>query len=106
MDTLGQQELWAFFDNSSEAKQVKSVTAIRKSRGHRVDSFLELATKIAELQFRNREHVLMFRGQDSDYRNAQNKTTLKPSLFRPRSGSSLAPGEGTLMARFDNLRKA
>jgi len=48
----------------------------------------------------------MFRGQGFDYRNMKKNTTLKPSLFRPRSGSALAPGEGTLTTRFRNLRQS
>ena len=106
MDTLGQQELWSFLDGHDEAKQVDTVTAVRKAKGHRVDSFLELATKVAELQFRNREHVLMFRGQGSDHRNSKKNTTLKPSLFRPQPGSAKPPGSGTLTDRFEMLKNA
>lgn len=106
MDTLGQQELWSFFNDKAEAQQVDTVTTVRKAVGHRVKSFLELATKVAELQFRNREHVLMFRGQGCDHRNAKQNTTLKPSLFRPQSGSRVLPGSSTLTKRFDTLKNA
>lgn len=78
-------------------------TFIRQGAGHRVGSFLELATKIAELQFRNRNHVLLFRGQSGDYRNSQNNTTLKPTLFR---GSKKNPAPGTLLLRFAMLERA
>jgi hypothetical protein len=106
MDTLGQQELWSFFDARKLAQRIDTVTTVRKARGHRVNSFLELATKVAELQFRNREHVLMFRGQGSDHRNSKNNTTLKPSLFRPRSGTTAPPNGGTLTRRFETLKEA
>ena len=106
MDTLGQQELWSFFDDQKEAQKVETITEIRKAKGHRVTSFLELATKIAELQFRNREHVLIFRGQKSDHRNSKKNTTLKPSLFRPQPGGPALPGGETLTARFESLKKA
>lgn len=106
MDTLGQQELWSFFDDRKEAQKVDAGTTVRKAEGHRVTSFLELATKIAELQFRNREHVLMFRGQGSDHRNSKKNTTLKPSLFRPNPGRSFLPNSGTLTKRFETLKSA
>lgn len=106
MDTLGKQELWSFFDGEGKAQVVKSSIAVRKAGGHPVESYLELATKIAELQFRNREHVLLFRGQKSDYRNSQNNTSLKPTLFRPQGGSRVSPGRQTLDARFSMLQQA
>ena len=61
METIGIQKIWTFSD--ATACHVANNTAIRKGPGHRVNSYLELATKIAELQFMNRDHVLLFRGQ-------------------------------------------
>jgi len=43
---------------------------------------LELAKKVADLQFRNREYVLLFRGQNKDYLSGKNLTLLRPSIFR------------------------
>lgn len=106
METLGEQELWSFFSNENFAKRVDSVTDVRKGVGHRVDSFFRLATKIAELQFRNPAHVLMFRGQSSDHRNLKNNTTLKPSLFRSVRGTRNPPDQATLTARFEELVRA
>lgn len=106
MDTLGRQELWSFVDGEEKAKKVSKVTSVRKAAGHRVNSYLELATKVAELQFRNREHVLMFRGQGFDHRNAQKNTSLKPSLFRPQRGRAALPSSATLTERFERLRTA
>ena len=69
MDIIGSQTIWAF---SSEA-EINSLTcsAIRKRPAHRVRSYMDLATKVAELQFRNRDFVLMFRGQAGEYKNAR-----------------------------------
>ena len=67
-------------------------------------SFFELATKVAELQFRNRDRVLLFRGQSGDYRNAQANTTLKPTLLRPDGQGN--PSAATLIARFERLERA
>jgi hypothetical protein len=65
-----------------------------------------LATKIAELQFLNREHVLMFRGQTADYRNLQSNTSLKPGILRSHPGERTAPDETTLTTRFSVLSRA
>jgi hypothetical protein len=43
---------------------------------------MELSTKIAELQFRNRDFILMFRGQHGDYKNRSGRTSVKSSLMR------------------------
>ncbi|NJM55600.1 MAG: FRG domain-containing protein [Verrucomicrobiae bacterium] len=103
---MGRQELWSFFDDQKEVQKVETITEVREAEGHRVTSYLELATKIAELQFRNREHVLMFRGQGSDHRNSSKSTTLKPSLFRPQPGGPALPGSDTLTTRFETLKMA
>lgn len=106
MDTLGKQELWSFLDNQQQAQKIKKNTDVRKAEGHRVTSYLELATKIAELQFRNREHVLLYRGQNCDYRNRNHNTTLKPRLFRPEPVGYPLPNSDILTARFETLRWA
>ena len=103
METIGTQELWTFLAGRSEATQAKSLN-IRKGLGYKVNSFLELANKVAELQFRNRDHVLLFRGQAGDYRNNKGNSTLKPALFRPFKKGN--PNSSTLIKRFETLRKA
>jgi hypothetical protein len=105
METLGKHELWSFPDESGKVKFVKSNTEVRKGEGCPVASYLELATKIAELQFRNKSHVLMFRGQNGDFRNRVNNTTIKPGLFRPDS-SGKNPSADILFDRFASLDKA
>jgi FRG domain len=102
METIGIQKIWTFSDNT--ACHVANNTAIRKGPGHRVNSYLELATKIAELQFMNRDHVLLFRGQSGDHKNVQHNTSLKPTLLRPTSGANA--DQGTLVARFEALQRA
>jgi hypothetical protein len=104
METIGEQKLWSFAPGTGSAAKVTRCTAVRKSKGHHVLSFMDLATKVAELQFMNREHVLLFRGQNADHRNIQNNTSLKPSLFRPTGGTN--PSASTLIARFAKLRRA
>jgi hypothetical protein len=78
---------------------------------------MDLARKIAELQFLNRDYVLLFRGQRSDHKNRAGSTSLKPSLFRAVNGqnpnqielqrrfSVLNEGERLLASEFDNQRQ-
>jgi hypothetical protein len=86
METIGSLQLWSLLENSEKA-ETSSNTRVRAGNGHLVASFLELAQKVAELQFRNRDYVFLFRGQRHDYRNRQGNTSLRPSLLRERSSN-------------------
>lgn len=101
METIGSQKIWSFFDR--RGCQIAKNSAVRQGPGHRVGSYLELATKIAELQFLNRDHVLLFRGQGTDHRNVKDNSSLKPSLFR---GGRSNPDRATLATRFAALQRA
>ena len=105
MEIIGKSELWSFYERNGKANPTKN-TRVRKSQAIPVRSFLELAKKIAELQFRNREQVLLFRGQGADYRNQQGNTTLKPRLFRPEEGKNGNPRSEVLIPRFEQLTGA
>lgn len=105
MQTIGEQELWSFYSGDSpEAQRAKTSSVVRQGPGYRVRTFLELATRVAELQFRNRDYVLLFRGQTGDYRNTKHNTTLKPSLFRPFQSKN--PTASKLRERFETLQRA
>jgi hypothetical protein len=67
---------------------------------------MELAKKVASLQFKNPEHVLLFRGQSKDHLNQKKNTTLKPSLFRPVRGTKTNPDQSRLIQRFGFLDDA
>lgn len=103
METIGVQQLRSFKSGSKAADKV-ACTEIRQDAGLRVESYLELARLVAELQFLNREHVLLFRGQSNDYKNLQRNTTLKPSLFRGAGKAN--PSELELKRRFEMLDHA
>ena len=79
-------------------------TKIRGGEGHTVKSYFELATKVAKLQFLNRDHVLLFRGQMIDHTTIKGNTTLKPSLFRSPDTKRLTPKQ--LENRFLTLTQA
>jgi len=103
METIGEQKIWSFAKKAKNALPM-TCTAVRKDVAYKVNSFMDLATKVAELQFMNRDYVLLFRGQSADHKNNQGNTSLKPSLFRSTNG--INPGSGLLMQRFDALKNA
>ena len=105
METIGKNELWSFFDPTSKIQKAKNGD-VRKGSGNPVRTYLELANKVAELQFVNRDYVFFFRGQNADYRNAYGNTSLKPSLFRPTRGTEKVPNKDRLGLRFDILKEA
>src|SRR5215475_2212995 len=103
METIGKQKIWSFLDRAKDCR-ITTNTAIRQGRGHKVGSFLELARKIAELQFLNRDYVLLFRGQGHEHRNVKGNTSVKPTLFRPEGKGN--PDRMMLEKRFDILARA
>ena len=104
MDTIGLADLWTFKDDGKNA-EVSDCRAVRTSGGHPVDDFFELAAKIAELQFRNRDYVLFYRGQRRDWANSYQQhigSTLRPTIFRPPNP---AAGSNWLSERFEKLKE-
>jgi len=95
METIGSLQLWSLLENSEKAEPASN-TKVRAGKGHLVSSFLELAQKVAELQFRNRDYVFLFRGQRHDHKNRQGNTSLRPTLLR----------EASTKERFEILRSA
>ncbi|WP_245215898.1 FRG domain-containing protein [Pararoseomonas baculiformis] len=104
MEQLGVSKLWSFLDGGDGAVPVTN-GVVRSGRGFRVGSYLELAARVAELQFRNRQHVLLFRGQGGDWRSVQGRTSIMPGLLRPPPGRSRAPA-ALIAARFETLSRA
>lgn len=105
METIGNQSLWTFLEKSKKATEAKCL-AIRAGKAAFVSSFAELVEKVAELQFKNRDHLLLYRGQNHDYRNQHGRTTLKPTIFRPRKGIAKNPSGPRLEDRFSLLAEA
>jgi hypothetical protein len=103
METIGSQKIWTF-PGRSTAIEPLTCSAIREP-AHKVGTYMELATKVAELQFRNRDFVLMFRGQSGDHRNRSNYTSLKATLLRAMTSNKI-PTESELDRRFAKLIEA
>ncbi len=102
MEKIGPQQIWSYFDDAEKPRSVSN-RRIRAGEGHTVSTFFELAMKVAELQFLNRNHVMLFRGQAHDY-TSPTGTMLNPTLFR-LSGKRLAI-QRVLQTRFERLRVA
>jgi len=100
MDVIGKQDLWSFKDND-EVATVVECQDVRRGDSNEVADYYELAARIAELQFRNRDYVLLYRGQKSDYKS-NGSTTLPPSIFRRESGALL---HDALPGKFKELRR-
>jgi hypothetical protein len=101
MDVIGSQRILTFSEGSAQVRAL-TCASIRRGGACPVADFMDLANKVAELQFRNRDFILMFRGQHGDYRNRAGQTSLASSLMR-----SADPGRpvarGVLAARFGRL---
>lgn len=102
METIGLQDLWSF-EKGARAATVASCDEIRGRPSHHVLNYLELAGKIAELQYRNRDYVLLFRGQSNDFRDDKSRSTLRPTIFRLSNNTSLTED---LPDRFRVLKEA
>jgi hypothetical protein len=103
MEKIGSQSIWSFFDANPTSRPASN-HAIRGGCGHPVNSYLELARKVAELQFLNRDHVLLFRGQSKDHLTTKGNSMLKASIFR-HEGKKV-PSRAALERRFATLQQA
>ena len=105
MKIIGEQKLWSY-PHDSDYIQQSCCDDIRKDDAHKVHSYIELASKIAELQYKNKEHVLLFRGQVKEYRDRKKNTTLKPSILRAVTNPSKIPKQHIIEKRFETLIEA
>ncbi len=105
METLGEIRLRTFLANAWKMGGVTNHD-IRRDAGTTVGSFAELVEKVAHLAFYNRDHVLLFRGQDRDYRNQAGNTTIQPSILRRAPRVTAGAWRGTLFSRYEQLRRA
>jgi hypothetical protein len=122
METIATRKIFTCLHDEAHMKPASN-TQIRNGRGFYVDNFYEMAEVVAELQFRNTDQILFFRGQNDDFRNQQNNTSIAPSIFRPpaavratkkpRAKSSIQEGKTsrkldpkTLEKRYEDLIQA
>lgn len=104
MEKVGDKRIWSYFDQQQTPRQAANRT-IRRGAGHQVKTYFWLAKKVAELQFLNQDHVLLFRGQQRDFRTSRKSSSLlKPSIFR--LAGNKRPTKAVLKRRFEVLRSA
>jgi hypothetical protein len=70
--TLTEELLRHFGDN----------TKVGSGDAYRVNTFRELVEQTAKLSFKNKDHLLFYRGQAKDYRNKAGGSTFYPSIYR------------------------
>ena len=70
MEPVGRTRLWSFLSGKAKVEKVTN-TKIRADAGHFVDNYRTLASKVAELQWRNRGHVMLFRPEPPAVTNGQ-----------------------------------
>lgn len=63
-------------------KHFKDPNKVGSTEPYQVDSFRELVEHIAKLSFKNKDHLLFFRGQTTDYKNKAGSSTFYPSIYR------------------------
>lgn len=103
METIATEQLFSFTDAGRLVS--RTCFSIRKGQGCRVRDYLDLATKVARLQYKNPNYVMLFRGQKSDHRRTNSSSefsTLKPTLFR----GTPTPSGATVERRFARLEAA
>lgn len=103
MEKIGNHSIWSYFDANERARRASNL-AIRKAAGHSAKTYFDLAKKVAELQFLNRDHILLFRGQPADYRTVKGNSLLKATIFRLAQGK--VPTTKILTQRFQVLKRA
>jgi hypothetical protein len=103
METIGQSSLSTYLSDGWHKEGVTNED-IRRDRGYSVGSFSNLVCSVAQLAFYNRDHVLLFRGQGSEYRTSTKMlTSIQPSIFR---SGGVEDWPTTLRARFRRLESA
>jgi hypothetical protein len=72
----------------------------------RVESYNDLAARIASLQFHNPHLVLLFRGQRREYFSGRRDPTIPPTIFRGSDRHGVRDWNELVFRRFDNLKLA
>lgn len=65
-----------------ELSKHTSPKTVASDDGYKVSKFRDLVEQIAKLSYLNKDHLLFFRGQKSDYRNTYNNSTFYPTIYR------------------------
>lgn len=86
---------------TNELKNHTSNRTVGKDAGYKVHTFRGLVENVAKLAYTNKDYLLFFRGQSSDYKNSNGNSTFYPTIYR---SDYLTQSE--LEYRFDRLNSA
>ena len=107
MRDLSQEIVWSYSEDKPEGGWGKC--QVRKTKGVEVENYADLAAKIAAIQFRNSNYVLLFRGQNYDHRlddSSKQNSTIRPTLFRRDKGYGVDHWNELIRGRYKNLNSA
>lgn len=86
---------------TKELKNHTSSKEVGKDDGYPIRTFRSLVEQVAKLAYLNKDYLLFYRGQKSDYLNKANSSTFYPTIYR---GDYVPQQE--LDFRFDKLESA
>lgn len=104
MRDLSQDKVWSFSADGKSGNFQKC--QFRKTRGVKVHNYADLVGKVAAIQFQNSNYVLLFRGQNKDYRidkSTKKNSTIRPSLFRRDEGHGVDHWNQIVSRRYKKL---
>lgn len=107
MRDLSQEKVWSFISDGTKGEYQKC--QFRKTKGVKVENYEDLVAKIAAIQFRNSNYVLLFRGQNQDYRlddSPKKNSTIRPTLFRRDKGYGVDHWNRLIRNRYEVLEDA
>lgn len=76
------KKLWSHDSNTSKIKYFNK--DIRKSCPKFISNYKDLVKEIAIIATQNKDYSLFFRGQNKDYTNIANQSSMYPTIFRGR----------------------
>ncbi|MBI1923262.1 FRG domain-containing protein [Candidatus Poribacteria bacterium] len=80
-------QIWCHL--SVEDKRPHTNKEVKESESLEVSTYKDLVKYIAYISFKNPRFSLFFRGQNQDYKDKENASSLYSSIFRPDSGKDL-----------------
>ncbi|MBK9471847.1 MAG: FRG domain-containing protein [bacterium] len=92
-------KVWSFGASSVTCEYLDQAT-ILKGAGYAVESYQDLVCRVAEIAFKNPEHMLLFRGQHRDHLSGGKRSTLYPKIFRSEQSRLMSDA---IQTRFDRL---
>jgi hypothetical protein len=107
MRDLSQDKVWSYSDETPNGGWGKC--QVRKHAGTLVNSYKDLAVKVASIQFHNPNLVLFFRGQEADFRidnSPQKNSTIRPSIFRRDESYGIDNWNAEIRRRYQELAQA